>query len=83
MLPARRSAFRAITAAQAFRAVPVAQRSTRLLGRRFYSSEKGHEQHRTSDLPWSVSPQCILNHHPILTMCYYVGCWVQLVWVAP
>lgn len=54
MFPARRSALRAFSAAQAFRTLPVAQRSSGFLSRRFYSSEKGHGSHRTSDLPWYV-----------------------------
>lgn len=54
MFQARRSALRALSATQTFRALPTAQRSSGFLGRRFYSSEKGHENHRSSDLPWYV-----------------------------
>ncbi|KAJ5256916.1 hypothetical protein N7478_013020 [Penicillium angulare] len=52
---ARRSALRAVSTAQSCRIVPVASRSAQLLGRRLYSSGKsdgGHENHRSSDLPW-------------------------------
>jgi hypothetical protein len=50
----RRSALRATIAAQSFSAAPVARRTTQLLGRRFYASGKGHDEHKTSDLPWCV-----------------------------
>lgn len=51
---ARRSALRAVTAAQGFRVAPVLSRSAQL-GRRFYASgknDKGYEDHSSSDLPW-------------------------------
>jgi len=54
MVFVRRSVLRAANAAQAFRAAPFVRRSGQVLGRRFYSSGKGHEEHKTSDLPWYV-----------------------------
>lgn len=53
MVFARRSIFRAATAAQSFRAAPVARRSAQLLGRRFQSTGGSYEKgHASSDLPW-------------------------------
>lgn len=51
MVFARRSAFRAATAAQSLRALPVA-RSARLLGRRFNSTGSYEKGYGSSDLPW-------------------------------
>jgi hypothetical protein len=50
----RRSALRATVTAQSFYAAPAARRTTQLLGRRFYASGKGYDEHKTSDLPWCV-----------------------------
>lgn len=53
MVFARRSIFRAATAAQSFRAAPVARQSAQILGRRFNSTSGSyHPGHKTSDLPW-------------------------------
>jgi hypothetical protein len=53
MVFARRSMFRAATAAQSFRTAPVARQSARILGRRFNSTSSSyHPGHTTSDLPW-------------------------------
>lgn len=48
---ARRSLRGMTTAARSFRTAPVS-RPGQLLGRRFYSSGKGYEEHTSSDLPW-------------------------------
>ncbi|KAJ5120722.1 uncharacterized protein N7515_010110 [Penicillium bovifimosum] len=53
MVFARRSIFRAATAAQSFRAAPVTRRSAQLLGRRFKSTAGSYEPGpKSSDLPW-------------------------------
>lgn len=53
MVFARRSIFRAATAAQSFRAAPVARQSAQLLSRRFKSTGGSYEPgHASSDLPW-------------------------------
>jgi hypothetical protein len=54
---ARRSALRATLAAQSFYAAPIVRRTTQLLGRRFYASGKGSDEHKTSDLPWYEIPE--------------------------
>lgn len=69
MVLARRSFRGLATAARSFRAAPVARRSGQVLGRRFYSSGKGYEEHATSDLPWYVSADsfdCFLQLHGLL-----------------
>jgi hypothetical protein len=52
MVFARRSLRGVATAARSFRASPVTRRSGQVLGRRFYASGKGCEEHASSDLPW-------------------------------
>ena len=55
MVLARRSLRGVASAARSFRAAPVVRRSGQVLGRRFYSSEKGdqgYDDHSTSDMPW-------------------------------
>lgn len=54
MVFARRSLRSVATAARSFRAAPVSRRSGQVLGRRFYASGKGYEEHASSDLPWYV-----------------------------
>lgn len=55
MVFARRSIFRAATAAQSFRAAPITRQSAQLLGRRFKSTGGSYEHGpASSDLPWCV-----------------------------
>ncbi|KAK5791690.1 hypothetical protein VI817_006999 [Penicillium citrinum] len=64
MVLARRSLRGVASAARSFRAAPIARRSGQVLGRRFYSSEKGEkgfEDHSTSDMPWYVQLDQLYN----------------------
>lgn len=62
MVFARRSLLRATFAAQSLRASPVCLPG-QTLGRRFYASGHGGEEHKSSDLPWCVSPMVQSNQH--------------------
>ncbi|CAG7954122.1 unnamed protein product [Penicillium nalgiovense] len=60
MVFARRSIFRAATAAQSFRAAPVVRQSAQTLGRRFNSTSGSyHPGHKTSDLPWLAASAAV------------------------
>ena len=56
MVFVHRSVSRAVSAAQTLRAAPVSRGSAQTLGRRFASTGKAYEEHKSSDLPWCVSP---------------------------
>lgn len=64
MVVARRSLLRTTSAAQFLRAGPVIRRPGQTLGRRFYASGHGGEEHKSSDLPWCVSPIAQSNDRP-------------------
>lgn len=65
MVFARRSLRGVATAARSFRSAPVT-RPGQALGRRFYASGKGHEEHASSDLPWYVQLLCNCNQSDFL-----------------